>query len=69
MAITHQQGDGAELSVTQARAGERRGVSRILVASTLIGIAALAAAWVVAPRQSAVHDTAAKPAATVGYIH
>ncbi|HLI65028.1 MAG TPA: hypothetical protein VKU90_01570 [Caulobacteraceae bacterium] len=45
----HQPGDGADLSVTEARAGERRGVSRILVRSTLIGVAALFAAWVIAP--------------------
>jgi len=38
-------GDGVELSATQARAGVRRGVSKILVISTLLVIIGLGGAW------------------------
>ncbi len=48
----HQAGDGAELTVTQARAGERRGLSKILVTSTLLGVVALAAAWLIVPHHA-----------------
>jgi len=43
-----QQGDGVELSVTDARAGVRRGVSKILVVSTVLSAIALAVIWVLA---------------------
>jgi hypothetical protein len=38
-------GDGAELTVTQARSGVRRGVSKVLVISTLLAIVGLGGAW------------------------
>jgi len=44
----HQQGDGADLSVTEARAGVRRGVSKILVISTTLSVIALAVVWAIA---------------------
>ena len=44
----HQQGDGVELDATQARAGVRRGVSRILVISTALSVLALIIVWAIA---------------------
>jgi len=38
-------GDGVERTVTQARGGVRRGVSKILLASTLLAILALGVVW------------------------
>jgi len=38
-------GDGVELSVTEARSGVRRGVSKVMVISTLLAIIALIAIW------------------------
>ena len=44
----HQQGDGADLSVTEARAGVRRGLSKVLIISTALTVIALAVVWAVA---------------------
>jgi hypothetical protein len=41
-------GDGVDLSVTDARAGVRRGVSKILILSTVLAIIALIIVWGVA---------------------
>jgi hypothetical protein len=56
-------GDGVELSVTQARAGVRRGVSKILVISTVLAVLALAVVWVATPHRVAWPTTATQPAA------
>jgi hypothetical protein len=53
-----QAGDGVELTVTEARAGVRRGVSKILVISTVLAGVALSAAWIFAPRPAAPPATA-----------
>jgi hypothetical protein len=45
-------GDGVELTVTQARAGVRGGVSKILVISTVLAVIAVATAWFVTPRHA-----------------
>jgi len=58
-------GDGVERTVTQARGGVRRGMTKILVLSTALAVAALGAVWLLsartAPRaqQSMVTQTAA----------
>ncbi len=56
-------GDGVELTVTQARAGVRRGVSKILVISTALTVIALAAAWLLAPRPGGVERAHSPPPA------
>jgi hypothetical protein len=43
-------GDGVECTVTRARGGVRRGVSKILVISTALAVIALGAIWFVAAR-------------------
>jgi hypothetical protein len=59
-------GDGVELTVTQARAGVRRGVSKILVISTVLAVIAVAAVWFVTPRHASGAPAAAHaPAAQV----
>jgi len=58
-------GDGVELTITQARGGVRRGMTKILVLSTVLAVVALGVVWLVsswtAPRahQSMVTQTAA----------
>ncbi len=43
----HQQGDGVDVTVTEARAGVRRGVSKILVISTVLAVIALIVVWAI----------------------
>jgi len=43
-------GDGVERTVTQARSGVRRGVSKILVISTVLAVLAIGAVWILAAR-------------------
>jgi hypothetical protein len=38
-------GDGVELTVTQARGGVRRGMTKVLVISTLLAVVAVGAVW------------------------
>lgn len=38
-------GDGAQVSVTEARSGVRRGLYKVLLISSLLAIIALAIAW------------------------
>ena len=57
-------GDGVELTVTQAHAGVRRGVSRILVISTALAVVALFAAWIFMPRHASGAPAAAPEPAT-----
>jgi hypothetical protein len=63
-------GDGVELSVTQARSGVRRGVSKVLVISTVLAIVGLGGAWLVmsghAPLSASAHALAARSAAGWG---
>jgi hypothetical protein len=61
----HQAGDGADLTVTEARAGERRGLSKILVTSTLLGVVALAAVWLVVPHHAPAPSASAPAAKSV----
>ena len=43
-------GDGVERTVTQARGGVRRGMTKILVISTLLAVGAVSAVWLVSAR-------------------
>jgi hypothetical protein len=43
-------GDGVDVNVTEARAGVRRGMWKVLLISTVLAILALAAAWMLVPR-------------------
>jgi hypothetical protein len=43
-------GDGVERTVTQARGGVRRGVTKILVISTFLAVVALGAVWLLSSR-------------------
>ena len=55
-------GDGVQRTETQARGGVRRGVIKVLVASTLLAVIAMAAVWYLSARSSA--PPASPPAAT-----
>jgi hypothetical protein len=52
-------GDGVQLSVTEARAGVRRGVSKVMVISTLLAIMAMVAIWLLMAHQ--VHQAPQTP--------
>jgi len=45
-------GDGVELSVTEARSGVRRGMSKVMVISTLLAVIALVAIWLLMAHQA-----------------
>jgi len=67
-------GDGMELSVTEARAGVRRGVSKIMVISTLLAIVAMGAVWLFmahrppqAPHLASAHALAIPSQADMGH--
>jgi hypothetical protein len=62
-------GVGVHLNVTQARAGVRRGVSRILVVSTALAVVAVAAVWFVTPRSASMEHATPKPAMTGQAAH
>jgi hypothetical protein len=53
---------GPHLSSTQARAGERRGLYKILVISTLLALVVIALAWVVIGPPSRVSNPHTDPA-------
>ena len=58
-------GDGVERTVTQARGGVRRGMTKVLVISTVLAVIAIGAVWLITTRtsprahQSTVTQTAA----------
>ena len=58
-------GDGVERTVTQARGGVRRGMTKVLVVSTVLAVIAVGAVWLITTRtsprahQSTVTQTAA----------
>jgi hypothetical protein len=58
-------GDGVERTVTQARGGVRRGMTKVLVVSTVLAVIAVGAVWLLSARtarhaqQSTVTQTAA----------
>ena len=45
-------GDGVERTVTQARGGVRRGMSKVLVASTVLAVIAVGAVWLLSARNA-----------------
>jgi hypothetical protein len=55
-------GDGVQLSVTEARAGASRGLTKVMVISSVLAIVALLAIWLLAAHQA--HQSPQTPHST-----
>jgi hypothetical protein len=59
-------GDGVERTVTEARSGVRRGISKILVISTVLAVGAIGGVWLLAAHPRTPATSAQAPASPPG---